>query len=372
MASNLSKLEIVNKVLDQRIKNLKGKKREFMFDALINAPDIKCMRTGMKLAYSMFPCTNLSQGSPKYWINRGWDSVQAKVNAAAHMQIVNKKANRDSPYSMEFWTKKINPVTGNNYTEIEADFERNSRRPIRPEYWIKKGYTQEIAKQLAVDAKFKNNKKGANNAATTDIRRATSKRCIEYYTARGHSDEEAAIMRSNSQKYFSKEICIQKHGELEGLKVWNDRQEKWQETLSAKSNEEKARINRLKLFKGGSVSKGETLLFEMLTFNNISCVKQHSILKSQTTYYVYDIVSNKKIIEYNGDYWHANPKKYMSTDILRFPGGIQVQASSIWSKDQQKQQYAQDQGYEVLVIWESDFKKNKEEVVKKCIQFLTQ
>jgi hypothetical protein len=44
MASNLSKLEIVNKVLDQWIKNLEGKKREFMLDALINAPDIKVMK----------------------------------------------------------------------------------------------------------------------------------------------------------------------------------------------------------------------------------------------------------------------------------------------------------------------------------------
>jgi len=35
MASNLSKLEIVNKVLDQRIKNLEGKKQEFMFEIKI-------------------------------------------------------------------------------------------------------------------------------------------------------------------------------------------------------------------------------------------------------------------------------------------------------------------------------------------------
>jgi len=369
MASNLSKLEIVNKILDQRIKNLDGKKREFMFNALINAPDIKCMRTGMKLAYSMFPCTNLSQGSPKYWTDRGWDSIQAKVNAAAHMQIVNKKANRDSPYSMEFWTKKINPVTGNNYTEIEADFERNSRRPIRPEYWIKKGYTQEIAKQLAVDAKFKNNKKGANNAATTDIRRATSKRCIEYYTARGHSDEEAAIMRSNSQKYFSKEICIQKHGELEGLKVWNNRQEKWQNTLNAKSQEEKARINRLKLSKGITVSKAEKILLNEIKQVIPTVCHQFTLVNSNKKQYVYDIQVNNKIIEYNGDFWHCNPARYSSEFINP---RTKLRATNKWDSDRIKLQYARDQGYEVLVIWESDFKKNKEEVIKKCIQFLTQ
>ena len=43
-----------------------------------------------------------------------------------------------------------------------------------------------------------------------------------------------------------------------------------------------------------------------------------------------------------------------------------------WFLDNIKIQYAESQGYEVLVVWESDFKINKEDVIKKCIQFLTQ
>jgi len=49
-----------------------------------------------------------------------------------------------------------------------------------------------------------------------------------------------------------------------------------------------------------------------------------------------------------------------------------IKASDKWTSDIKKIEYAQTQGYVVMVVWESDFKENKEEVLKKCIQFLTQ
>jgi hypothetical protein len=80
-------------------------------------------------------------------------------------------------------------------------------------------------------------------------------------------------------------------------------------------------------------------------------------------------MANKKIIEYNGDFWHANPNIYPPNFINP---RTKINAVDKWEIDRIKLQYAQDQGYEVLVVWESDFKKNKEEIIKQCIQFLTQ
>lgn len=267
--------------------------------------------------------------------------------------------------------RKINPNTNNLYTIEEADFERNSKRPIRKEYWMKQGIPEEEAQQLAVNTKNTNNKKGANANTNSTVRRVTSKRCVEYFTARGHTIEEATELVSKNQLYFSKEICIEKYGEEEGFKIWQDRQIAWQETISAKPAEELARINKLKLFKRGSVSSGETQLFEQLLAQGIMCSKQHAILKNEKSYYVYDIVYNNKIIEYNGDYWHASPKKYKADDIVKLPNKITT-AKEIWEKDNEKINFAQRQGYEVLVVWESNFKENKKEVLNKCIQFLTQ
>jgi len=310
--------------------------------------------------------TSLSKKTKQYWIIRGWSDKESYVKSKE-----NKQKNSKSVYSREFWLERINPTTGNNYTPEEADFERNSRRPIRKDYWIQKGYNEVESQRLALEAKNRNNKLGAESSSTSDIRRITSKRCIEYYTVRGYTEAEAKELVSEGQKYFSKDICIQKYGEENGISIWQARQDKWQETLKSKSEDEIARINKLKLFKGGSVSKGESLLFEQLVNQGIDCSKQHAILKNNTGYYVYDIVYKNKIIEYNGDFWHASPKKYKEYDIVKLPNKT-ITAKEIWEKDLEKIKLAESQGYKVLVIWESDFKKNKEKVIKECLQFLTQ
>jgi hypothetical protein len=67
---------------------------------------------------------------------------------------------------------------------------------------------------------------------------------VEYYIKRGATPDEAIELLSDSQTTFSKEICIEKHGEVEGLKIWSGRQAKWKETLSTKSDTEKAAINK--------------------------------------------------------------------------------------------------------------------------------
>ena len=310
--------------------------------------------------------STISKKSKHYWLIRGWSEDEAHVKSKEH-----KQKNAKSVYSREFWLERTNPITGVNYTIDEADFERNSRRPIRKEYWIQKGYSEVESQQLAIDAKTSNNKLGAKSSATTNVRKVTSKRCVEYYTARGYSEDDAKELVSEGQRYFSKDICIKNYGEENGLKIWQDRQDRWQYTLNSKSEEEKLRINKLKLFKGGSISKGELQLFEELVNCGINCKKQHTILKNSTHHYVYDIIYKNKIIEYNGDYWHASPKKYKETDIIKFPNKS-IPVNEIWIKDNEKIKFAESQGYEVLVVWESDFKQNKEQVIKECIQFLTQ
>lgn len=54
---------------------------------------------------------------------------------------------------------------------------------------------------------------------------------IEYWLSKGYSLEDAKIKLSNRQKTFSKDICIQKYGETDGLERFNNRQKKWINTL---------------------------------------------------------------------------------------------------------------------------------------------
>jgi len=88
--------------------------------------------------------------------------------------------------------------------------------------------------------------------------------------------------------------------------------------------------------------------------------------------FIYDFtdIINKKIIEYNGDMFHANPKKYKETDTPH-PYRKNKTSSEIWESDKNKLIEAKNNGYDVLVIWDSEYRwGNKERIIKKCINFL--
>jgi hypothetical protein len=50
---------------------------------------------------------------------------------------------------------------------------------------------------------------------------------LGYYTSRGATEQEAKKLLSKRQSTFSKEKCIEKYGEVEGIKIWKERQDKW-------------------------------------------------------------------------------------------------------------------------------------------------
>lgn len=131
----------------------------------------------------------------------------------------------------------------------------------------------------------------------------------EYYTSRGMSEEESIIALSERQTTFSKEICIEKYGEDDEIKVWEDRQTKWMNTLNSKSSEELEIIRRKKL-SGARFSKISQKLFNSLGISDDRYAKQggeQRIKISPTTYICSDYTLNSKVIEFNGDLWHANP-----------------------------------------------------------------
>src|SRR5581483_3350474 len=107
---------------------------------------------------------------------------------------------------------------------------RNSLRPIRKEYWIEKGYSEEDAIRLAIDKKDSNNKLGAKRVSERDRieRQRSSPTSIEYWLVRGYSEEEGRqqIEERKPLHVFSKEKCIKKYGEDEGIRIWQERQDK--------------------------------------------------------------------------------------------------------------------------------------------------
>jgi G:T-mismatch repair DNA endonuclease (very short patch repair protein) len=68
--------------------------------------------------------------------------------------------------------------------------------------------------------------------------------------------------------------------------------------------------------------------------------------------------------------FHGNPKKYRDVDYPH-PFRKNITAQQIWDKDKRKIEIATREGFEVLVIWDSEYRwGNKKEIVNKCIKFL--
>jgi len=87
--------------------------------------------------------------------------------------------------------------------------------------------------------------------------------------------------------------------------------------------------------------------------------------------YYYDFVDtkNKKVIEFNGDIWHANPKLFNENSTPN-PFKKQLTAKEIWKHDKMKNDYIKTLGYELMIVWETDYYKNKKHEIQRCRTFL--
>lgn len=179
---------------------------------------------------------------------------------------------------------------------------------------------------------------------------------IEYYLNKGYSQIEAQQKLSERQTTFSLEICIKKYGEEAGLKRWQERQKKWLDSTAGSNHSSVSQ----KLFWDlhNTLTNKEDLYFKELN-------KEYVIIGDSNTYVV-DFKHRNKVIEFNGDYWHANPNKYNESWINTT---INLSAKDIWEKDSIRNDIIS-KDYDLLIIWEYDYKNDPEGTLQKCIKFL--
>lgn len=113
-------------------------------------------------------------------------------------------------------------------------------------------------------------------------------------------------------------------------------------------------------------SKMENDLFNMLKTDFVNLEQSNrTILNGEEL----DIVNceTKRAIEFNGDYWHCNPETYKCEYMHPV---FKRTAEWIWEKDKNKIEKAKALGYDILVVWESEWKKDKIICFNKCKDFL--
>jgi len=192
----------------------------------------------------------------------------------------------------------------------------------------------------------------------------------EYWIKKGFTIEESEIKVSERQKTFTLEKCIQKYGEEEGKKVYIDRQNRWQKSLMEGGNL-KAGYSEIsqELFYSiiGYYPKSENLKKVYFSTKN----SEYFISLKGGSFNVYDFtdLTRMKIIEYNGDLYHGNPLIYESEDTPN-PFRKNITAKEMWVKDAEKIKIANEHGFDVLTIWDSEYRKDKNGTLQKCLDFL--
>jgi G:T-mismatch repair DNA endonuclease (very short patch repair protein) len=80
------------------------------------------------------------------------------------------------------------------------------------------------------------------------------------------------------------------------------------------------------------------------------------------------ILGTNKLIEVNGDFWHANPIFYKENDIM-ICGSYRPLAKEVWAKDARKKEFAVENGHQILTTWEYELKHNKEVELKRILDW---
>lgn len=271
--------------------------------------------------------------------HKGYGGIeQYKKQYGEDVELLSKTYN-------EHLTNKMLGENNHNHTNNTTELERQQKSPFSIEFWKLK-YPNKTDKQLnKLLLSFR-------DSALSDREFDTR---LEYYLKRGYTEDEGLELIKKRQTTFSKEICIEKYGEVEGLKRWNDRQELW-----------------IKNYPKLNYSKISQVLFKELyeSIKNDFCDIYFAILNNDLQYdesgknYEYYLRLNnivikpdffikdiKKIIEFDGTYYHRTTNENKKREELR---DLEILES----------------GYEVLHISEYDFKTNKKEVIDKCLNFI--
>ena len=107
----------------------------------------------------------------------------------------------------------------------------------------------------------------------------------------------------------------------------------------------------------------QPIIYDILEDKNKA--NQLAFMKFRPDYFL-----NGKIIEFNGDFWHANPKIYNENDQLSMFGHEHNIAKNIWKRDAERIERFKLCGFKVHIVWESDYASDPEHVLEECVKFL--
>ena len=113
----------------------------------------------------------------------------------------------------------------------------------------------------------------------------------------------------------------------------------------------KKKRSKRKIRRSTTQSQGHTQVFKAL--RKLGLRVQNELMVNGLPYDMF-VMDLNLIIEYNGDRWHYNKNIYPPDFFDKVKNQY---AWEKWEKDEKKIQLAKENGYDIEIIWESDWKK---------------
>ena len=255
------------------------------------------------------------------------------------------------------------------------------------EYHLAKGRNTDEANAQITKIQSNRAKKSSNKIKG---KIGVTARSIKFWIDKGLTKEEAKEKTKQIQSNGSLKSFKKRYGDELGYLKWKQRQEKWQKSLNnnpdninigykrghslaryidrAKGDEHLGKIyydNYIKNLAGWHSASKQSLIImkpiiEFCKLNNIECYygadnKKEWIIHNNNKSYIYDftIPLYGIIIEYNGETWHPNPSWEIEQWNKWVHPHTKQSATERYNHDLQKIKVAEENGWKVLVVFES-------------------
>lgn len=275
----------------------------------------------------------------EYWVNKGYSKEESKLEISKQQKKSSKCVKTRHGKS-----KKMLREKGHSEEEIK----RICLTPTNTEFWVNKGYSENEAKNII-------SKNQTEASKQVDFEKRLIPSNIEYWVTKGFNYQQSKLKVTERQTTFSLDICIQKYGEEDGLKRFNERQIKWLTNYKRTNFSKISQTLFWDILETEPTIKNNNIFFATYNKGNIDNSGKNNeyrlkLLNGVILPDFFDL-DNKKIIEFDGTYYHRlTPENSLRED--------------------KRDRMILESGYEMLHITETEYKNNKQEIIKKCVSFL--
>lgn len=359
----------------------------------------KCMKKNYKLRYcekliengliteQIIPLLKtMSSRNKNYWIERGYDDIDAQ-----------KMANSRMPGTIEYYTIYKNvPLDDAKFlvekykTEIantKEKFIKKYGNVIGGEKWSVYCEKQRLKNTL----EYKKKNFGWDKIKFDEYnksRSVTRENLINRYGDKlGKEKWDSYVQRQSYTKSY--EYVVNKYGQEEWDRICKSKLHTYENFLIRYNNNiEIATEKYNEHLKLRSMTQRSSKIADELFSNIINTLintsyKQYYCMIHNQEWFLniknygcifldFFLRDTGKVIEFYGDYWHANPEKYKVGSMVNLRSAGIKKVEEIWECDNIRMSHILKVPYikDVKIVWEDDFRKNPIKTEKECYEFL--